>query len=65
MMSDKPAGKRLSRSRTIWAAIATAAIGAALTAAPDAMPVAATGPGLIFIAALNAALRVLTTQPVE
>jgi len=64
-MSDKPAVKKISRSRTIWAAIGTAALGAALTAAPDAIPAAATGPGLIFIAALNAALRVLTTQPVE
>ena len=49
----------------MWAAIATAAIGAALTAAPEAMPAAATGPGLILIAAINAALRVLTTQPVK
>lgn len=62
-MSDSP--KKMSHSRTMWAAIATAALGAALTAAPDAMPAAATGPGLIFIAALNAALRVLTTQPVK
>jgi hypothetical protein len=49
----------------MWAAIATAAIGAALTAAPEAIPQAATGPGLILIAAINAALRVLTSQPVK
>jgi hypothetical protein len=57
--------KKKRRSRTMWAAIGTAALGAALTAAPEAMPASATGPALIFIAALNAALRVLTTDPVR
>lgn len=57
--------KKLSKSRTLWVAVATAAAGAALTAAPEAIPAAATGPGLIFLAAVNAALRVLTTQPVK
>lgn len=57
--------KKLRKSKTIWAAVATAAVGAALTAAPEAMPQAASGPALILIAALNAALRVLTTQPVR
>jgi hypothetical protein len=63
MSSAEP--KKMSQSRTMWAAIATAAIGAALTAAPEAIPQAATGPGLILIAAINAALRVLTSQPVK
>jgi len=57
--------KKLKKSRTIWVAVATAAAGAALTAAPEALPAAATGPGLILLAAINAALRVLTTQPVK
>lgn len=57
--------KKLKKSRTIWVAVATAAAGAALTAAPEALPAAATGPGLILLAAINAALRVLTTQPVR
>jgi uncharacterized membrane protein len=57
--------KKIRKSRTIWVAVATAAAGAALTVAPEAMPVAATGPGLILIAAINAALRVLTSQPVK
>lgn len=62
---ERRATKKLGQSRTIWAAVATAAVGAALTAAPEAMPAAATGPGLILIAAINAALRVLTSQPVR
>ena len=62
---ERRASKKMSQSRTMWTAIATAAVGAALTAAPEAMPQAATGPGLILIAAINAALRVLTTQPVK
>lgn len=64
-MPESIAPKKIRRSRTIWAAIATAAVGAAITAAPDAIPAVATGPGLILIAALNAALRCLTTQPVR
>ena len=64
-MDEAIVPKKKHRSRTLWAAIATAAVGAALTAAPEAMPTAYTGPSLMFIAALNAVLRVLTTQPVE
>jgi drug/metabolite transporter (DMT)-like permease len=65
MTDETPKAKKKRHSRTLWLAVGTAVAGAVLTSAPDAMPAAATGPGLIFIAALNAALRVLTTQPVR
>lgn len=58
------APKKLHQSRTIWLAAATAVAGAVLSAAPQAIPAAATGPGLLVLAALNAMLRVVTTQPI-
>lgn len=62
---ERRAGKKIRQSKTIWVAVATAAVGAALTAAPEAMPQTASGPALVLIAAINAALRVLTSQPVK
>ena len=65
MTEETPKLKKKRHSRTLWLALGTAVAGAVLTAAPDAMPEMTTGPGLIFLAALNAALRVLTIQPVR
>lgn len=64
-MTDEVVKKKARASRTMWLAVATAAAGAALTAAPSALPPDAAGPGLMLIAMLNAVLRVLTTQPVR
>lgn len=55
--------KKPKRSRTLWVALATAVAGAVLSAVPEALPATATGPGLLLLAAVNAALRVVTTQP--
>jgi len=57
--------KHPKRSRTLWVAVATAAAGAVLSAVPEALPAAATGPSLLLLAAINAALRVMTTQPLQ
>ena len=57
--------KKAKRSRTLWFAVATAAAGAVLSAIPEALPAAAAGPGLLLLAAVNAALRVVTTQPLR
>lgn len=57
--------KAIRKSKTLWMAAATAAAGAVLTVSPEAIPYVASGPGLLLIAALQAILRVYTTQPVK
>jgi hypothetical protein len=57
--------KAIRKSKTLWMAAATAAAGAALTVSPEALPHVASGPGLMLIAALQAILRVYTTQSVR
>ena len=57
--------KKLHKSKTMWVAAATAAAGAVLTSAPQAIPELAAGPGLIVLGALQAILRVYTSQPVR
>jgi hypothetical protein len=62
--AEKPK-KAMRKSKTMWLAAATAAAGAILTAAPQAMPELGAGPGLVLIGALQAILRVYTSQPVR
>lgn len=57
--------KKIHKSKTMWLSVLTAVAGATLAAVPEALPAAAAGPGLIVLAAAQAALRVLTTQPVR
>lgn len=65
MTEQEQAKKAIRKSKTMWMAAITAAAGAALTAAPEAVPQLAAGPGLIVIGALQAMLRVYTSQPVR
>ncbi|CAB4146390.1 hypothetical protein UFOVP1008_49 [uncultured Caudovirales phage] len=62
---DAAQKKAIRKSKTLWMAAATAAAGAILTASPEAIPHAASGPGLLLIAALQAILRVYTTQSIK
>jgi hypothetical protein len=62
--AEKPK-KAIRKSKTMWLAAATAVAGAVLTAAPQAMPELSVGPGLVLIGALQAILRVYTSQPVR
>jgi hypothetical protein len=66
-MSEQEQAKKkaIRKSKTMWLAAITAAAGAALTVAPEAVPQLAAGPGLIVIGALQAMLRVYTSQPVR
>lgn len=61
-IADKPVGKKLYRSRTMWLQAVVAGLGALETVAPGTIP---PGPALVAISVVGAVLRAFTTQPVR